>query len=42
MFLDKVSKSLCDYERELIDSNWNDLIWINAKKKLKAILKNTK
>src|SRR5690606_9576049 len=42
LFLIRLKQSLSDYKDKLEKANWNDLIWTNARKKLKAIIKNTK
>lgn len=39
-FMKRLSNSLEDYRNELLSADWNDIIWVHAKKKLKAILKN--
>jgi len=41
LFLQRLKLSLTDYRNELEDALWKDEIWLNARKKLKAILKNT-
>ncbi len=41
LFLTKLHKSLNDYKDELENADWNDPVWTNARKKLKAIIKNT-
>jgi hypothetical protein len=42
LFLKQLKKSLNDYKNELNIADWNDDIWCNARKKIKAILKNNK
>ncbi len=42
LFLEKLEKSISDYEMELIEAKWDSVLWNNAKKKLNAIIKNTK
>jgi hypothetical protein len=42
IFLTRLHKSLSDYKQELENADWNDTVWDNARKKLKAIIKNTK
>lgn len=42
LFLETLNLSLINYKTELIKSDWNDLIWKNARNKLKSIIKNAK
>jgi hypothetical protein len=40
-FLETLKNSLENYKTNLQTSDWNDDVWSNARKKIKAILKNT-
>lgn len=42
LFINRLKKSLNNYKIELDKADWNDECWSNARKKIKAILKNTK
>ena len=41
-FIETLKLSLTTYKTELINADWNDEIWLNARKKMKAILNNLK
>ena len=40
-FMERLTESISDYKRKLKDSEWDDKIWKNAIKKIKAIIKSS-